>query len=145
MPETAAGRVDSGVSGGGEESVYSTAFWTAYVANVSVVTANALTFRFAELVDFLGGREQIAGGIIGVATAVALLSRFALGQALDRYGVRRLWIASSLIFTAGGALLTFAESLSWTLYAGRSLFAVGLSGLFTCSTVTAPFSVSPIT
>jgi len=115
--------------------VYSAAFWIAYAANTAVVTGNALTFRFAELVDFLGGRERVAGAIIGIATAAALLSRLFLGQALDRYGVRRLWVLSSLLFVAGGALLTVADSLSGLLIAARSLFAVGLAGMFTCSTV----------
>ena len=115
--------------------VYSAAFWVAYVANVAVVTANALTFRFAELVDFLGGREKTAGAVVGVATAFALLCRLPLGQAIDRYGVRRLWMASAAVFVAGGALLTFADSLSWTLYLARTLFAVGLAGNFTCSAV----------
>jgi MFS family permease len=116
-------------------AVYSSAFWLAYAANVAAVTANALTYRFAELVDFLGGREQVAGTIIGVATAAALISRVFLGQAIDRYGVRRLWVASSLVFVAGGALLTIADGLSWPLYVARSLFAIGLAGMFTCSTV----------
>lgn len=117
------------------EPVYSAAFWIAYAANTAVVTGNALTFRFAELVDFLGGHERTAGVIIGIATAAALLSRLYLGQALDRYGVRRLWVASSLLFVAGGALLTAADSLSALLLAARSLFAIGLAGMFTCSTV----------
>ncbi len=116
-------------------TVYSSAFWMAYAANVAAVTANALTYHFAELVDFLGGREQIAGVIIGVATAAALMSRLFLGQAIDRYGVRRLWIVSSLLFVAGGGLLTLADELSWPLYVARSLFAIGLAGMFTCSTV----------
>ena len=115
--------------------VYSAIFWTAYVANVAVVTANALTFRFAELIDFLGGKEQTAGLIIGLATATALLSRIYLGQAIDRYGVRRLWVVSSILFVAGGAMLTAAGSISLLLCIARSLFAVGLAGLFTCSTV----------
>lgn len=115
--------------------VYSAAFWIAYVANVALVTANALTFRFAELIDFLGGKEQTAGIVIGVATAVALFSRVSLGQAIDRYGVRNLWIGASVLFVLGGLLLTTADSLSPQLFLARSLFAVGLAGMFTCSTV----------
>src|SRR5690606_35900467 len=115
--------------------VYSVVFWTAYAANVAVVTANALTFRFAELVGYLGGSEQTAGTIVGIATAAALLSRLYLGQASDPYGVRRLWIVSAILFTTGGALLTASDSLSPLLYTARALFAIGLAGIFTCSTV----------
>lgn len=115
--------------------VYSAAFWIAYAANTAVVAANALTFRFAELVDSLGGRERTAGMIVGAATAAALIARVFLGQALDRYGVRRLWVLSSLLFVTGGALLAVTDSLSWPIYTARGLFAIGLAGMFTCSTV----------
>ncbi len=38
-----------------DSAVYNRAFWWAYVANLLLVTANAITFRFAEYVSFLGG------------------------------------------------------------------------------------------
>jgi MFS family permease len=117
------------------ESAYPAAFWLAYAANLAAVTASALTFRFAELVQWLGGSERTAGLVIGVATATALLSRLYLGQAIDRHGVRRLWLFSSILFIAGGACLTAVDSLTWMLYAARSLFAIGLAGMYTCSTV----------
>ena len=134
-PPFARGGLASETKSSSEQSVYTAAFWIAYVANVAVVAANSLTFRFAELVDFLGGKEQVAGLIVGVATFAALLSRLGLGQALDRYGVRRLWIAASLTFLVGGGLLTFVHRLDWTLYAARGVFAIGVAGMITCSTV----------
>lgn len=115
--------------------VYSTIFWASYVANVTAVTANGLTYRFAELVGFLGGNEQKVGLIVGVAVAIALGARLFLGQAIDRYGVRRLWLISAVLFSIGGLLLAVTHDLSWLLYAARSLFAVGLAGMLTCSTV----------
>lgn len=118
-----------------EESAYPAAFWLAYAANLAAVTASALTFRFAELVQWLGGTERTAGVVVGVATATALLSRLYLGQAIDRYGVRRLWLFSSALFVAGGACLTAVDSLTWMLHAARSPFAIGLAGMYTCSTV----------
>ena len=118
-----------------DEPIYSRAFWMAYVANLVIVAANALTFRFAELVVALGGKEQTAGLIVGAATAVALGGRLFLGQAIDRYGVRRLWILSAWLFVAGGACLTFSETLEWPMYVARSLFAVGLAGGLTSSAV----------
>ncbi len=117
------------------DPVYSATFWLAYAANVAAVTANALTYRFAELVDLLGGREQVAGIIIGVATAAALLSRLFLGQAIDRYGVRKLWLTASLIFVAGGACWPCRATCHGSSISPRSLFAIGLAGMFTCSTV----------
>ena len=108
-PEPSSGSAGNPTTGWNRDDVdagYPVVFWIAYAANVAVVTANALTYRFAELVGHLGGSESTAGIIIAVATAVSLLSRIFLGQAIDRYGVRRLWITSSLLFIAGGGLLT---------------------------------------
>ncbi|MGC1273757.1 MAG: MFS transporter [Planctomycetaceae bacterium] len=133
-PRGAAGDILAGRTRFTVDAGFPAAFWVAYVANVAVVTANALTFRFAELVGYLGGRESTAGVIIAVATAAALFSRVYLGQAIDRYGVRRLWIVSALFFVAGGGLLTISGSL-WLLNVARSLFAIGLAGVFTCSNV----------
>ena len=45
--------------------VYHRPFWIAYVANFALVMGNALMYRFAELVAFLGGSERAAGAIVG--------------------------------------------------------------------------------
>ncbi len=71
-------------------SVYNRVFWLAYAANLTLVSANALTFRFAELVAYLGGSEKVAGAIISTGVMGALAARFLLGQAIDHYGTRRL-------------------------------------------------------
>ncbi|GIW82056.1 MAG: hypothetical protein KatS3mg105_3863 [Gemmatales bacterium] len=70
------------------QNVYNSVFWLAYLANVSLMTANALTFRFAELVAYLGGSEKTAGTIVSVGVIGALLTRLQLGQAIDRFGTR---------------------------------------------------------
>jgi hypothetical protein len=45
-------------------NVYDRIFWLSYIANVLLVTANAMTFRFAEFVKEFGGTESIAGFIV---------------------------------------------------------------------------------
>jgi hypothetical protein len=45
--------------------LYDTAFWLTYLANFLLVTANALLFRFAEFVEFLGGSAGTAGLVVG--------------------------------------------------------------------------------
>ncbi len=57
-------------------SIYNRVFWMAYAANVSLVMANALTFRFAEFVSWLGGSEQTAGTIV----SVGIFGRFWFGS-----------------------------------------------------------------
>jgi MFS family permease len=115
------------------EAVYTHAFWLAYAANVLLVTANALTFRFAEFVKWLGGTEAITGQIVSVGMIGSLLARLSLGRDIDGHGIRRMWIGSSLLFVIGAAATTVTETLGWELYAARAAFAVGLSSMFACS------------
>ena len=118
-----------------EPSVYNKVFWLAYVANMILVTANALTFRFAELVAYLGGTESIAGTIVGVGVFGALVARMFLGRGIDRYGTRKLWIGSSFVFLFSCSLFLFCEQLSPLIFAARIGFAVSVAGMFTCSIV----------
>ena len=56
-------------------TVYNRTFWLAYAANLLLVTANALTFRFAEFVKFLGGTESVTGPMRSATRRVALRPR----------------------------------------------------------------------
>ncbi|NOX56485.1 MAG: MFS transporter [Planctomycetes bacterium] len=113
-------------------TIYDRVFWLCYLANFSLVTANTLTFRFAEFVRFLGGTERVTGTIVGVGLAATLLVRVRLGSDIDRFGTRRLWLASGVLFISGSLLFALARSLSWQLYLARMLFSVGVAGMFTC-------------
>ena len=115
------------------QKVYDRTFWLSYVANLLLVTANAMTFRFAEFVEAFGGTEKVAGFIVGCGTAGALFGRLFLGQAIDRFGVRRLWLTVVSLFVLGAGLVAVSDAIGFTLYAGRVAFAIGLAGMFTCS------------
>jgi MFS family permease len=114
-------------------TIYDRTFWLAYSANLLLVTANALTFRFAEFVSYLGGTESITGQIVSAGLIGSLLSRLFLGQAIDGLGVRRIWMVSSVVFTTGCVLLTVIASLGWPIYLARMLFTIGLAAMFACS------------
>src|SRR5260370_13159329 len=95
-----------------DEAVYDRGFWLAYLANVMLVCANSLTFRFAEFVASLGGNEELSGEIVRAGLIAAILFRLGLGRAIDHYGPRLIWLASSLIYVAGGAAFLIPETLS---------------------------------
>lgn len=116
-----------------EPNIYNRLFWWAYIANVMLVSGNALTFRFAELVNLLGGTQQLAGTIVSAGTVGALFGRLFLGQFIDRYGVRPLWLFCSLMYIVGIGLTIGVPSLGLSMYLGRLLFAFGLGGMFACS------------
>ena len=118
-----------------EKSIYGRVFWLAYAANVSLVMANSLTFRFAEFVSWLGGSEKTAGTIVSVGIFAALFLRLVLGQAIDNYGTRRLWAIGCFSYIAGTSLFLVLSDLSWPIYVARLGFAAGIATMFTCSMV----------
>src|SRR5258708_11919727 len=83
--------------------IYDRSFWLAYAANLVLVCANSLTFRFAEFVASLGETEEMAGAIVRAGLIAAILCRLGLGQAIDHYGPRRVWQPSSVPPAARGA------------------------------------------
>ena len=99
------------------------------------MTANALTFRFAELVAYLGGSQQLVGTIVSAGMTGALAARFFLGQSIDRYGTRIVWSLNSVLFLIGCIAFLTCSSISLAIYAARIAFSIGLAGMFTCSIV----------
>jgi len=114
-------------------SIYTRKFFLAFLANVLLVSANTLTFRFAEFVKFLGGTEEVTGRIVSIGLIGSLIWRAFLGPALDRFGIRRVWLVSTAIYMAGNVVILLSEDTGPQLYLGRILFAVGLSSMFASS------------
>lgn len=118
-----------------DDAIYDRGFWLAYAANLMLVCANSLTFRFAEFVASLGGTEELSGEIVRAGLIAAILFRLGLGRAIDRYGPRSIWLASSLLYIGGGLAFLFPENLSATVWLARIGYATGLAGMFSCSIV----------
>ena len=118
-------------------------FIGAWIANFLLVTANAALFVFADWIAWLATSnqsetlvpysEELPGRIIQLGLIAAILSRCFLGQMIDRFGVRPVWISLSLFTLVGSTLFASVSSVSSVLYVGRVLYAVGVSGMFTCS------------
>jgi MFS family permease len=123
--------------------LYTTNFWLAYAANLLLVSANSLTFRFAEFVSFLGGAERTSGQIVSAGLIAAVCIRLWLGQAMDRYGTRRVWLSSGVFFLLGSGGLLLTDSLTWTIWVARISYAVGLAGMFSSSIVHIQNQVPP--
>ncbi len=117
-------------------------FIFSYLANLTVVTANAATFVFADWVAWLVAHgsgetqyhEELPGRIIQYGIIAAICVRIFLGQSIDRFGVRRVWLFMSALNFCGLFIFASLTHLSPMVYAGRILFAVGLAGMFTCGT-----------
>src|SRR5579872_4289004 len=84
-----------------DEVIYDRRFWLAYAANLMLVCANSLTFRFAEFVAGLGGTEELSGLIVQAGLFAAIFCRLGLGRAIDHYGPRLIWMASAVVYLTG--------------------------------------------
>jgi len=116
-----------------ESGVYNRVFWFCFAGNLLMVTANAMTFRFADLVRFLGGTETTTGEIVQVGMLGALFCRIFLGRALDRYGTRIVWCLSTLMFISSCIVFAICRDISWTIFVARVAFAAGVAGMSTAA------------
>ncbi len=116
-------------------AIYNRSFLWAYLANMSLVAGNTLAFRFAEFVNFLDGSEAVAGRIVAYGLIGALISRIWLGQAIDRFGVRRIWLIGTVLFLAGSATMLATTRLGVGLFAARVAYEIGTACMFVCSNI----------
>jgi len=88
----------------------------------------ALTAAYPYLMDAFGwSRTEVVGSMTVVVTAVALLGPVT-GAFLDRYPVRRLFLAGSALQAVALLALSTIESLP-AYYAASALLGIGLSGV----------------
>jgi MFS family permease len=115
-----------------QEATYDAAFWLTYAANLSIMTAHSLLFRYADVVFFFGGSELLLGWIVGVGMVGSLVMRLAQGVGIDRYGPRRMWMLSSVLFVAsclGHLLVTRVDGpLIFALRIGYNCAIAGFYG-----------------
>ena len=112
-------------------SAYGRPFWLAYAANIFMMTAVSLLFRYADFVTLLGGTELHLGWIVGVGMVGSLAMRLAVGSGIDHYGPRMIWLGSILLFSAA----CFAHLLLTTchgpaIYAARIVWCCATAGFF---------------
>ena len=129
---------------GQEAGPYGLTFWRAYMANLLVMVAMALLFRYADFVTLLGGSEWHLGWIVGVGVVGSLAMRLVLGAGIDRYGPRRVWLASlGLLAGSCFAHLLVHRYDGPAVYLLRILFCSSMAGVFG-STITFISGTAPV-
>jgi MFS family permease len=124
---------DDGCSG--PSRPYGTSFWFAYLACITVSTGIALLYRYADFVTVLGGTELHLGWIVGLGMTGSLLTRLAVGTAIDRQGPRRIWLLSCVVFAASSlAHLGVQHYDGPTIYILRVVWCCSVAGIFGAST-----------
>jgi len=113
---------------------YGQSFWFSYLANSSLMVAITLLYRYADFVTYLGGTELDLGWIVGVGMTGSLAMRFAQGASIDRYGPRKIWLISLVLFVASMLGHLAITSVSGPLiYALRIAFSTSIAGAFGAS------------
>ena len=130
------------------DDIYGLAFWLAYAANLTLVCANSLTFRFAEFIAWLHGpgaigTETLTGEIVRAGLIAAVIARFWLGEAIDRRGARQVWLGSGVLYFASAVSFLACANLPAMVWACRIGYAIGLAGMFSCSVVHIQNQVPP--
>ena len=118
--------------------MYNRNFWLAYAANTTLMVCVSTLVRYANFVTLRGGNELTLGLIVGVGMVGALAMRGALGLATDRYGARRVWIASLVLIIlslAGHWAITPYDGplFDAAVYLARIMQMVGMAGAFGAS------------
>jgi MFS family permease len=113
------------------QNSYGRPFWLAYVANLLVMVAFAVLYRYADFVTLLGGTEYHLGWIVGIGMVGSLLMRFLLGTGIDRHGPRLVWLASLVVFAAVCfAHLGVTRHDGVAIYLLRIIFCSAIAGVF---------------
>ena len=131
MPNSPPGTSSPPVS---PHSLYNRNFAFAFISQVGFVLANtALMAHYARWIGFLGGRVDTAGWITGTASIAGLLLRPWIGQWIDRWGARTVWLVGYAIFVAGSLSNLWLHELGWGVYVCRALIVVGGAFVFSSS------------
>lgn len=115
-------------------SGYGRVFWFSYAANLCIMVAITLLFRYADFVTQLGGDEFDLGWIVGVGMVGSLAMRCAQGVGIDRYGPRRIWLGSLLLFLLSALAHPLLQTVHGpAIYLLRIAYATSIAGAFGAS------------
>ncbi|MBP90251.1 MAG: hypothetical protein CMJ64_26675 [Planctomycetaceae bacterium] len=114
--------------------MYNRYFAFAFISQIGFVLANtALMAHYARWVGFLGGRVDTAGWITGTASIAGLVLRPWIGQWIDRWGAKTVWLLGYAIFIAGSLSNLLLYDLGLGVYVCRALIVVGGAFVFSSS------------
>ncbi|MBX7169137.1 MAG: MFS transporter [Pirellulales bacterium] len=128
----------------GYEDTYGLPFWFNYAANMAIMVASSLLFRYADFIAFRGGTEWDLGWIVGLGMLGSLAMRFAQGVGIDQYGTRMIWLVSCCGFIGSClAHLLITDVHGPAIYLARIVFNTSVSGIFGASITNVARRVPP--
>lgn len=114
--------------------LYNRYFAFAFISQVGFVLANtALMAHYGRWIGVLGGQVDATGWITGTASIAGLLLRPWIGQWIDRWGAKSVWLLGYAIFTAGSLSNLWLHELGFGVYVCRALIVIGGAFVFSSS------------
>ncbi len=111
--------------------IFDVVFLFSYLANVFLMVAISLLFRYSDFIESLGGNEWHLGWIVGLGTTGAILFRVVQGAAIDRFGALWVWTLSLTGFAASSVWhLRIDDPSSFEVFAARMLMNTCIAGVF---------------
>ena len=127
--------------------LYDRSFALAFICNLLFVPANTLLVHYAQWIDYLRKDEpDLAlidlGYITSSGLIISFLARPWLGQMVNRFGSKNMWMVGYVFFLVGFLSNLFITDVNAFLYISRGIICLGVACVFTSSityiTVTTP-------
>ncbi|MEO1994400.1 MAG: MFS transporter, partial [Planctomycetaceae bacterium] len=115
------------------DRLYGRDFGLAFGSQVGFVMANMLMAHYARWIVFLGGDLADVGIVTGVGSVAGMLMRPWIGQWINRFGARNLWIVGYLVFVASSLGNLLVLNLEWPIFLLRGASFVGAAVVFSSS------------
>ncbi len=115
------------------DRLYGRDFGLAFTSQVGFVMANMLMAHYARWIVFLGGDLGDVGIVTGVSSVAGMLMRPWIGQWINRFGARNLWMAGYLVFVAANLGNLLVVDLHWQIFVLRGASFVGAAVVFSSS------------
>jgi len=126
--------------------LYDRSFALAFVSNLLFVPANTLLVHYAQWIEYLHTDRERAlielGYITSSGVIISFLARPWLGQMVNRFGSKNMWLVGYIFFLVGFLSNLFITDVNALLYISRGVICLGVACVFTSSityiTVTTP-------
>lgn len=113
--------------------LYGRSFAFAFLSQVGFVLSNTMMAHYARWISFLGGDNVDIGWIMGAGAVISLLARPWIGQWIDQYGARQMWLVGYVLYGLGTVSNLLLNELNPLIYVCRSINMLGASFVFSSS------------
>lgn len=124
-------------------TLYDRNFFLAAASQTCFVIANTLMAHYARWVEFLGGDVRAVGWVMSIGAILGLFFRPWIGQWINRFGAKRVWIAGFCVFAVGSFGNLAAHDIGPLVFVLRSLVILGGALVF-ASGLTYVSQIAPV-